>query len=119
MANELHTAGVRLVSALADVIDGYNQLPQATRDAIEQHDMSDDLESRVLWWAARVAGVWSGAGFALATTVAPDAINMGIGVGIFVPILTGMAIAVERLEAREAADRRRAERQRRERARWI
>jgi hypothetical protein len=45
MANELHTAGVRLVSALADVIDGYNQLPQATRDAIEQivRDRDDAL----------------------------------------------------------------------------
>jgi hypothetical protein len=60
---------------------------------------SDESDHRLvvgLWWAAQILAVWSGAGFALATTIAPDAINMGIGVGFFVPIVTGLAIAAQR-----------------------
>lgn len=51
---------------------------------------------RGMWWAAQVAAVWSGMGFALANTVDPQLVNMGIGIGFFVPILTVLAIAVER-----------------------
>ena len=56
----------------------------------------DDKIIRSMWLAARLAGILSGAGFALAGTVMPDAVNMGIGVGLFVPVLVILAVVLER-----------------------